>query len=111
MKSRIQFTGKWSEVFAACHGTTTLSAQGPAWDEFHSLNSDPDTSPEMTDSAYALFVGRQLACYLVGEDRRPWEYSGEWGEKLEWEADGSVTDLAVRGRSTIPGAGEGELKE
>jgi hypothetical protein len=63
------------------------------------------------DRGYALFVGRQLACYLVGEDRRLWEYGGEWGEKLEWEADGSLTDLKMRGRSALSDAGEGLFGE
>lgn len=65
----------------------------------------------MMNPLYALFVGRQLACYLVGEDRRPWEYGAEWGEKLEWEADGTVTDLTVKGRSTLSGTGEGAVEE
>lgn len=75
------------------------------------MESNSDASPATVDAAYALFVGRQFACYLVGEDRRLWEHRGEWGEKLEWEADGNVTGLGIRGRYPLPESGEDAFED
>jgi hypothetical protein len=98
VKSYIHFSGRWSEVFAHSRGTTAVSDGEPLWDEFVQLTSDADALPDPNHPFYALFVGRQLACYLVDADGKLWEVADEWGETLEWEVDGVVTSAKVRGR-------------
>lgn len=83
-----------------------VEEKGPVWDRFEALETEGREDP--ADPIYTLFMGRELAYYLVDGVRSVWTYVGDWGESLEWEVDGVVTRAEVKGRG---GADDGDGKD
>ncbi|KAF2263697.1 hypothetical protein CC78DRAFT_544650 [Lojkania enalia] len=95
IKSAIDFTGKWGEVYAATsRGTTPVSLAGPIWDDFTATDGTATEDP--TNPKFALFVGRELAVMLLRGGY--WDYDWEAGMTVEWEADGRVLQGTMKGR-------------
>jgi hypothetical protein len=91
VKSVIDYTGKWLEVYAGVSkGKTPVLSTGPAWDEYEEINPPVDVKP--TDEKFVLYMGRMMSSFLIR--RKVWAYQG-WvevsGYTITWEADGVVT--------------------
>ncbi|KAF2107880.1 hypothetical protein BDV96DRAFT_693099, partial [Lophiotrema nucula] len=106
-RSVIDFTGKWTETFAApsSGGTTPLSSKGPAWEEF--MLNDSSLPETAKDLKCALYVGRCLAFELVWQ--KYWTFLAKVDVEIEWEADGKVVESKrFSNRGLFEGYGDDE---
>ncbi|KAF2464694.1 uncharacterized protein BDR25DRAFT_318961 [Lindgomyces ingoldianus] len=97
VKSTIDFSGKWSEIYANVGtGTTKRTSTGPALDEFEPSNPPPDgVSP--TDPLYTLFAGRDLSRYMLNYEF--WDFIECKGMVVEWEVDGIISKGTMKRRT------------
>lgn len=97
VKSVIDDDGAWSEVYASVsQGTTPVTKEGVRFEEFVAEYDNGDFEP--TNEEFALYVGRELANFLLRWS--VWDYGKWWKYKVEWEADGVLVD--ARGRNRYP---------
>ncbi|CAE7215084.1 hypothetical protein CFE70_009871 [Pyrenophora teres f. teres 0-1] len=89
VRSNISNKGLWTETYASVSVVVTpVSRVGVMFDQVESELSSLGIEP--TDLNYALFMGRDLAYFLLS--REPWRYHVFRQWVVEWEADGVVTE-------------------
>ncbi|KAF2799573.1 hypothetical protein K505DRAFT_388109 [Melanomma pulvis-pyrius CBS 109.77] len=104
VRSTIDFTGKWLQVYAGVtRGATKVLPTGPAWDEFEEVDPPSDIRP--TDQKYALYVGRMVSRLLV--EGRAWQNLG-YPYTVEWEADGKVWNSRERDSQGLMDGADGD---
>lgn len=87
--------GQWTETYAAVtQGTTPVTIEGVQFDHFAAELGRDDISP--SDPKWALHVGREMAFFLL--NRQVWDFRTWFRWKLEWEADGVVSNAKERER-------------
>jgi hypothetical protein len=97
VRSSIDSNGTWSETWASvAQGSTPVGKEGVLFEEFETEDVKDDVEPD--DEEFALFMGRELAHFLLSWE--VWNYNKWWRYKVEWEADGKVTN--ARGKNRYP---------
>jgi hypothetical protein len=97
VRSTIDADGAWSETWASVsQGTTPVGQKGVLYDQFEADRTDWDVEPD--DEEFALYVGRDLAHFLLRWE--VWNYHKWWRYQIEWEVDGDVT--RARDKSRFP---------
>lgn len=95
VRSTIDGDGAWRETWAGVsQGTTPVGKDGVLYEQFEADGTDWNVEPH--DEEFALYVGRQLANFLLGYE--VWNYYKWWRYRVEWEADGKVTDAREKNR-------------
>ncbi|KAJ8111420.1 hypothetical protein OPT61_g5980 [Boeremia exigua] len=95
VRSVIDADGAWSETWGSVsQGTTPVDKERVLFQQFEAEGTDPNVQPE--NEELALYVGRQLANFLLGYE--VWNYYKWWRYRVEWEADGKVTDAREKNR-------------
>lgn len=94
VRSAIDTGGAWTETYASVsQGTTPVTKERVMFEEFEA----EAVNDEMADNEeFALYVGRELADFLLRWS--VWDYNKWWRYKVEWEADGRVTNVRDRNR-------------
>ncbi|KAF2006934.1 hypothetical protein P154DRAFT_597314 [Amniculicola lignicola CBS 123094] len=96
VKSVIDFTGKWTEVYAAVSsGTIPCNIEGPDWENY------TPTSPQLDprDPKTMLAFSRRLARQLIRD--RCWDYYPPSGERVVWNADGIISRGKMQSRTDM----------
>ncbi|KAA8615698.1 hypothetical protein PtrSN002B_005002 [Pyrenophora tritici-repentis] len=102
VRSDISDKGLWTETYASVSVVVTpVSRHGVMFDQIESELSSLGIEP--TDLKYALFMGRDLAYFLLS--REPWRYHVFRKWIVEWEADGVVTEAVEYEREMLRQAG------
>lgn len=95
VRSRIDASGAWTDTWGSVsQGSTPVGKAGVLFKQFDADGTDWDVQP--TDAGFALYVGRQLAEFLLGYE--VWNYYKWWRYRVEWEADGKITDAREKNR-------------
>ena len=93
VRSSIDRDGVWSETWASVgQGSTPVGKEGVLFEDFEVENTDGGVEGGILadDEDFALFMGRELAAFLLTWE--VWNYNKWWRYKVEWEADGKVTN-------------------
>ncbi|KAJ4313528.1 hypothetical protein N0V94_006914 [Neodidymelliopsis sp. IMI 364377] len=103
VRSIINPDGSWSEVYGSvAQGTTPVTQERVLFEKFEAEHSGYEIEPE--NEEFALYVGRELANFLLRWS--VWDYGKWWRYKVEWEADGVVTNAREQNRY-VPGLLQG----
>ncbi|KAF2133389.1 hypothetical protein P153DRAFT_393210 [Dothidotthia symphoricarpi CBS 119687] len=95
VRCTISDDGQWTETYAAVtQGTTPVTKDGVRFEQFVAEPGRDDVSP--SDPRWALYVGREMAYFLL--NRQVWDFRTWFRWKLEWEADGVVSNAKERER-------------
>lgn len=94
VRSVIDTDGAWTETYASVsQGTTPVTKERVKFEEFEAEAVDDEMAE---NEEFALYVGRELADFLLRWS--VWDYNKWWRYKVEWEADGKVTNVRDRNR-------------
>jgi hypothetical protein len=108
VESVISYNGKWSEIHADEHATTRVTPTGPDWNNFEVCgskakkdgdNQEPIDSTDINHPANPLFTlsaGRNLAAWWLDNSGESYNWMVYNGVKVEWSADGVVTEGKVK---------------
>lgn len=95
VRSVIDIDGAWTETYASVsQGTTPVTKERVLFDEFEADSTEGGVEPD--NEEFALYVGRQLAGFLLRWE--VWNYNKWWRYKVEWEADGKLTNAREKNR-------------
>ena len=95
IRSTIDADGAWSETWASVsQGTTPVEKDRVLFEQFEAEGTDWNVEPDSEE--FALYMGRQLAGFLLRYE--VWNYYRWWRYKVEWEADGKVTNAREKNR-------------
>ncbi|KAH6616269.1 hypothetical protein C7974DRAFT_401496 [Boeremia exigua] len=95
VRATIDEKGAWTETWASVsQGTTAVGKERVLFEQFLADGSDWGVEPD--DQGFALYVGRQLSHFLLSYE--VWNYYKWWRYRVEWEANGKVTDAREKNR-------------
>ena len=96
--SDISDDGLWTETYASVSRVVMpVSKDGVRFDQAESEPSSLGIEP--TDPKYALYMGRELAYFLLS--REPWKFQVFRKWVVEWEVDGVVTEALAHERKML----------